>query len=123
MTRKRVWIPIAAALTFLSPLLVGFGLDEGELKCEQAAVTLGRCCPNTPLDPRSCRQVNGCQRKTENTLVTMAESQCLQASSCEVLERADVCGRLSRRIELAGEGGSAPTLVELHAEDSLCTGL
>lgn len=124
MTRRiPPWAPLAGAVFVLAPLLVGFGLDKGELECERAAAALQGCCPESSFSANSCRQVGGCNQTVEWTLVTIAESECLRASTCEQMNAQDVCGRLSHRAELAGMGGQAPSIQELHAEDSLCTGL
>jgi hypothetical protein len=123
MTRRTPWAPLAGALLVLAPLLVGFGLDRGELECERAAAALEGCCPESAFSANSCRQVSGCNQHVEWTLVTTAESECLRASTCDAMTAKDVCGRLAKRAELAGMGGSAPTIEELHAEDSLCNGL
>jgi hypothetical protein len=117
------WVPFGVVVFLAAPFVVGFGLDEGELKCEQAAVALEECCPQALFAPDSCRQVSGCQTKTEGTLVTMAESQCLKDASCESIQAKDVCNRLAKRLELSGMGGGGPSIEELHAEDSLCDGL
>lgn len=124
MTRRaRAWAPFVAVCLLLSPFVVGFGLDQAELECEQTAVALEGCCPPGLFDSGSCRQVSGCGKPNDQTLVTREESRCLQSNTCEALLAKDVCGRLQKRVGLSGLGGAGPSIDELHAQDSLCDGL
>lgn len=121
--RARALAPLGVALLLFLPCVLGFGLDESELKCELTAAALEGCCPPELFNKRSCRQVSGCGASNEATVLTIDESTCLQAASCEAITAKDVCARIAKRIELAAMGGAPPTMEEIHAGGSLCDGL
>lgn len=103
----------------LALLLLGFGLDRGELGCEQATAHLAECCPGFPVERVGCIQEGGCEREAEGTLLTLAESECLTAFSCEEIRAGQRCERLLERLD-ALEDLEGPSLAELHAGDPLC---
>ncbi len=103
----------------LALLLLGFGLDRGELGCEQATAHLAECCPGFPVERVGCIQEGGCEREAEGTLLTLAESECLIATSCEEIRADQRCERLLERLD-ALEDLEGPSLAQLHAGDPLC---
>ncbi len=109
-------VAVLPALLFGS---LGFDLDRGELKCEQAAVHLSECCPDVVLVRSSCIQEGGCGRSEESTIVTMEESDCIRSSSCDELAEQGLCERLQARIDLL-EDPDGPSIQTLYQEDSLC---
>lgn len=113
--------PLATAIVLFgtSLILCGFGLDKGELACEQAAVALQACCPDLDVTQMDCTQVGGCSRSRESTAVTVEESDCIRKSSCEDIRERRVCERLTSRVVEAGEAGG-PTIGDLYEADPLC---
>jgi hypothetical protein len=108
-----------AVLAGVSLLLLGFGLDKGELACEQAAVHLQDCCPDFDITTMDCTQEGGCSRRRESTAVALEESECIQAAPCEDIVARRVCERLDARVIEAAEGGG-PDIGELYRADWLC---
>jgi hypothetical protein len=108
-----------AVLAGVSLVSLGFGLDKGELACEQAAVQLQACCPDLDVTRMDCTQVGGCSRTRESTAVTLEESACIQESTCEDIRARRVCERLVTRVVEAGEAGG-PNIGELYEADPLC---
>ncbi len=102
-----------------SVILLGFGLDKGELACERAAVHLQECCPDLDISRMDCTQDGGCDRKQESTAVAEEESECIRASSCDDIVARRVCERLTARVVEAGEAGG-PNTTELYQVDWLC---
>ena len=108
-----------AVLTAVSLTLLGFGLDKGELACEQAAVHLQECCPDFDITTMDCTQEGGCTRRREATAVAEEESECIRAASCDDIVARRVCERLDARVVEAAEGGG-PDIGELYRADWLC---
>jgi hypothetical protein len=106
----------AVLLLFFS---LGFDLDRGELKCEQAAVHLAECCPDVFFRQDSCIQEGGCARTEDATLVASDESDCLRAESCDEVTARGVCERLATRIQ-RWEAIDGPPIQALYEEDWLC---
>lgn len=120
---RTAWLPAPLvtliALAGLSLVLLGFGLDKGELACEQAAIALQVCCPDLDVGRLDCTQVGGCSRRRESTAVTEEESTCIREASCEDILERRVCERLVSRVVEAGEAGG-PTIGDLYEADPLC---
>ncbi len=111
-----------SALVFTAVLLLfslGFDLDRGELKCEQAAAYLAECCPDVVFSRASCIQEGGCSRGEDAMLIASEESDCLRNASCDELQGRDVCERLLARQE-AWESPDGPSIHTLYEEDWLC---
>jgi len=109
-------VATAVVLLFFS---LGFDLDRGELKCEQAAVHLAECCPEVVFDRASCIQEGGCERDGDSMLVASDESDCLRAESCDELLARNVCERLRTR-KVEWERTDGPSIQKLYEEDWLC---
>lgn len=109
-------VATAVVLLFFS---LGFDLDRGELKCEQAAVHLAECCPDFVFGRSGCIQEGGCSREEDGTLVASEESDCLRAESCDELVARGVCERLVNRQE-EWERSDGPPIQALYEEDWLC---
>lgn len=109
----------AAILTPFALFTLGFDLDRGELKCEQAAIALAECCPDLVFTRESCVQEGGCERDEEGTIVTMEESDCIREASCEDIVARNVCERLSARMGAARDP-EGPGLGNLVEGDPLC---
>lgn len=116
--RRSLSALVAAAVVLLF-FSLGFDLDRGELKCEQAAVHLAECCPEVAFTRESCIQEGGCSREGESTLVTAEESDCLRAESCDELVARRVCDRLNVR-QNEWERVDGPSIQALYEEDWLC---
>ncbi len=114
-----VGVGVAAAGLLVACLLLGFGLDAGELACEQAAAHLIECCPELDPTRMDCSQAGGCSRSEQATTVAEEESDCIRDSSCEDILARRVCERLDARIIAAGEAGG-PSAVQLYEADWLC---
>ncbi len=112
-------VSVVAVLSTLSLVLLGFGLDKGELACEQAAAHLLACCPDLDVTRMDCTQEGGCSRSGESTAVTLEESECLRGASCESIRERKVCERLDARVDEAGEAGG-PSIGDLYQADPLC---
>jgi hypothetical protein len=69
------------------------GLRQDEIDCEQAVSYLQGCCPN--LDPSNvvCVHDRGCSTHIDPEL-TIAESQCILATSCHDAIATGICERL-----------------------------
>ena len=111
-----VLVATAVVLLFFS---LGFDLDRGELKCEQAAAHLADCCPELVFRREACIQEGGCSRERDATLVASEESDCLRAESCDELVSRGVCERLEAR-QLEWERVDGPSIHVLYEEDWLC---
>lgn len=112
----------ALAVALLAPLALvslGFDLDRGELKCEQAAIALAECCPDLVFGRESCVQEGGCERDEEGTILTMEESDCLREDACEEIVARNVCERLRLRMGAARDP-EGPGLGNLVEGDPLC---
>jgi hypothetical protein len=109
-------VATAVVLLFFS---LGFDLDRGELKCEQAAAHLAECCPEVVFRRDSCIQEGGCSREHDATLVASAESDCLRAESCDELVARGVCERIEER-QNDWERVDGPSIQVLYEEDWLC---
>lgn len=114
--RRRLALGSLAPFVFL---LLGFDLDEGELKCEQAAAHVQECCPDVTFPRLACIQQGGCDREEDETLVARDESDCLRDLSCDELAERDICARIAARIARVGDV-DGPTIQELYEEDWLC---
>ena len=106
-------------MTLLLLFSLGFDLDRGELKCEQAAAHLADCCPDVVFTRQSCIQEGGCSRGEDATLVASEESDCLRAESCDELESRGICERLLAR-QTEWERPDGPSIQALYEEDWLC---
>lgn len=113
---KRITLGLLAGACLV---LVGFGLDKGELACEQAAVHLSECCPDFDITRMDCTQEGGCTRTRESSAVALEESECIRAASCDDIKARRVCERLDVRVIEAAEGGG-PDTSELYEVDWLC---
>jgi hypothetical protein len=116
---KRITLRSLGLLGAACLVLLGFGLDKGELACEQAAVHLQECCPDFDVTRMDCTQEGGCTRTRESSAVAFEESECIRASSCEDIAARKVCERLDARVIEAAEGGG-PDVNELYRMDWLC---
>lgn len=109
-------VATAVVLLFFS---LGFDLDRGELKCEQAAAHLAECCPDFVFRRDSCIQEGGCTREEDSMLVASEESDCLRAESCDELVARGVCERLETR-QAEWQRVDGPSIQALYEEDWLC---
>jgi hypothetical protein len=110
----------ATGLALGALVTLGFGLDRGELKCEQGAAYLAECCPELDIGRMNCGQEGGCDREAEGTILAEEESECIRESPCGDIRARDVCGRLEVRIARTHDAEEMPTMQELYEEDWLC---
>jgi hypothetical protein len=79
---------VAAALV----LCCGAGLRKDEIDCEEAVSHLHNCCVDINPSAYNCRFVQGCESNTRPVL-SIQTSVCIQAQSCESLNRSGMCER------------------------------
>lgn len=106
-------LAVALAVSF------GFDLDRGELHCEQAANQLFECCPDLHLPYDACVQAGGCERTSDDMILSDAEAKCLTHATCDQIAAADTCARIEARVEAFKET-DGPSLAELYRLDDLC---
>ncbi len=95
--RKNLWrwsrgALVAAGATLL---VADGGLRQDEIDCEQAVSYLEGCCPAASLRPVACVRNDGCFVDVYPDL-SIAESQCILATSCQDAIAHGVCDRLSQ---------------------------
>jgi hypothetical protein len=70
------------------------GLREDEVDCEQAVAHLDECCPGFSWGSTlRCEYVGGCGSTVPG--LTVEESQCVLAMSCQELTDRDLCTQLA----------------------------
>ncbi len=83
-------------IALLAPLLIrcGTGWREDELECQQAANQLVECCPGFVAPVQSCSFHQGCENDPSyDPALTIAESKCVAAETCQELVSTGVCTR------------------------------
>ncbi len=98
-------------IALLAPLLIrcGKGWRQDELECQQAANQLVECCPGFTAPQQSCSYEPGCENQASYApALTIAESQCVAAESCEELVSTGVCTRAASAFEQPDYGSNHP---------------
>jgi hypothetical protein len=91
-SRARRWLARAIAVFGLTTLMADGGLRQDELDCEEAASYLQSCCPDFTIT-FSCTYSSGCDDTVVPDL-SIDQSQCILAESCEEIVSSGVCTRL-----------------------------
>jgi hypothetical protein len=76
-------------------LSAGGGIEEDELRCEEAVAQVADCCPDIALDRIGCVS-DGCSK--QSTFFGPSESDCLRNASCEEFNDGDICARVADRL-------------------------
>jgi hypothetical protein len=78
-------------------LMASGGLREDEVDCEQAVAHLDECCPGfTWASSLRCEYDGGCAPNTPG--LTVEESNCVAAMSCDELVARDLCTTLANLV-------------------------
>lgn len=87
---KRRWITLPAALLTLTLLGGAEGIDENELRCEEAVKHLLDCCPDdAPVRAISCYSGRDCDSTSPD--LSSAQAVCLRDESCSALWASGAC--------------------------------
>jgi hypothetical protein len=92
--RRDRWrfLRFALAALGLTALMADGGLREDEIDCEEAVAHLQACCPGfTQTETLQCTYSDGCG--VVEPAISIPQSQCILAESCEALVSGGVCAR------------------------------
>jgi hypothetical protein len=93
-------------VAWVTTVLLACGLRQDELECEEAVAVLNHCCPNFPDSQVSCVYGDvGCS--TVYPDISIAESQCIRAESCDELVSSGVCARTEQQAAAHPQPGGA----------------
>lgn len=94
MIRWRAPVRAAVAVLGMLSLMASGGLREDEVDCEQAVSHLDECCPGfTWASSLRCEYYGGCGTSTPG--LSVEESNCVMAMSCDELTARDLCTTLA----------------------------
>jgi hypothetical protein len=77
----------------VTALMADGGLRQDELDCEDAVAYLQGCCPDFAGATVACVHDTGCG-STRQTALSIEESQCILAESCDQIVASRLCERV-----------------------------
>lgn len=81
-------------ITFIALIVglsLGCGIRQDELRCEEAVAHLDHCCPNFPHDSISCQYMDGLCENPYYPDISVEQSECIIAKSCDAIRAAGLC--------------------------------
>lgn len=100
-----------ALLSFVIGLSLACGIREDELRCEEAAAHLTKCCPAFHKELLDCSFAPGSTSGGCNTGhrpdISIEAARCIAALDCADIQRTDYCARIEQNV-MTGQTVTCP---------------